>query len=113
MTLMIPIVLIARWLSVTASALPLNLRVPHKFGSILILTWGGLRGGLSVAMALSLPDSSSKAPVLTVAYGVVVFSIVVQGLTLAPLARRLAIKDQVADQTGEQDVDREGDHPTT
>jgi monovalent cation:H+ antiporter, CPA1 family len=68
--LMIPIILMARWLSVTASALPLNLRVALKFGSILTLTWGGLRGGLSVAMALSLPDSASKATVVTIAYGV-------------------------------------------
>ena len=112
MALMIPIVLMARWLSVTASALPLNLRVPHRFGSILILTWGGLRGGLSVAMALSLPDSAGKAPVLTSAYGVVVFSIVVQGLTLAPLARRLAAEGHVAGQTEDRDVDPEGDQPT-
>ena len=112
MALMIPIVLMARWLSVTASALPLNLRVPHRFGSILILTWGGLRGGLSVAMALSLPDSAGKAPVLTSAYGVVVFSIVVQGLTLAPLARRLVAEGHVAGQTEDRDVDPEGDQPT-
>ena len=106
MAVMIPAVLLARWLSVTASGLPLNLRVPHKFGSILILTWGGLRGGLSVAMALSLPENASKALVLTVAYGVVVFSIVVQGLTLAPLARRLAIADRRAG--GEDGLEGDG-----
>jgi len=86
---MIPIVLLARWCSVAASAIPLHLRLANKTGPLLILTWGGLRGGLSVAMALSLPDSPAKAPILTIAYGIVVFSIVVQGLTLAPLARRL------------------------
>jgi CPA1 family monovalent cation:H+ antiporter len=68
---------------------PLHLRVADKSGPLLVLTWGGLRGGLSVAMALSLPEGPSKAPVLTIAYGIVVFSIVVQGLTLAPVARRL------------------------
>ena len=90
MVAMIPIVLAARWVSVAASALPLHLNAENKFGSLLILTWGGLRGGLSVAMALSLPDVAAKIPILTIAYGIVVFSIVVQGLTLAPVTRRLA-----------------------
>jgi monovalent cation:H+ antiporter, CPA1 family len=88
MVAMIPMALIVRWLSVAASALPLNLHLPGRSGSLLILTWGGLRGGLSVAMALSLPDSPSKNSILTITYGVVVFSIVVQGLTLETIARR-------------------------
>jgi monovalent cation:H+ antiporter, CPA1 family len=86
MAAMIPTVLVIRWLSVAASALPLNLHLPRRYGSLLILTWGGLRGGLSVAMALSLPDGSDKASILTITYGIVVFSIVVQGLTLGPVA---------------------------
>jgi CPA1 family monovalent cation:H+ antiporter len=89
MAIMIPIVLLARWCSVAASSVPLHIGVANKFGPLAILTWGGLRGGLSVAMALSLPDGPSKAPILTIAYGIVLFSVVVQGLTLAPLARRL------------------------
>ena len=88
MAAMIPMVLVIRWLSVAASALPLNLRLPRRYGSLLILTWGGLRGGLSVAMALSLPDGPNKASILTITYGIVVFSIVVQGLTLERVARR-------------------------
>jgi CPA1 family monovalent cation:H+ antiporter len=88
MLAMIPIVLVLRWLSVAASALPLSRRLPARFGSFAVLTWGGLRGGLSVAMALSLPASAYKAPILTIAYGIVVFSIVVQGLTLEWVARR-------------------------
>jgi Na+:H+ antiporter len=85
---MIPIVLVARWLSVTASALPLSLRLPDRFGSFLVLTWGGLRGGISVALALSLPPGPDKDALLTIAYGIVVFSIVVQGLSLEWVARR-------------------------
>jgi monovalent cation:H+ antiporter, CPA1 family len=88
MVAMIPTMLVIRWLSVAASALPLNLHLPRRYGSLLILTWGGLRGGLSVAMALSLPDGPSKNSILTIAYGIVVFSIVVQGLTLETVARR-------------------------
>jgi monovalent cation:H+ antiporter, CPA1 family len=86
--IMIPVVLAARWLSVTASALPLNLRLPGRFGSFLVLTWGGLRGGISVALALALPQTVYKDTMLTIAYGIVVFAIVVQGLTLEWMARR-------------------------
>lgn len=86
--MMIPIVLAARWLSVTASALPLSLHLPSRFGSFLVLTWGGLRGGISVALALSLPATPYKDAMLTIAYGIVVFTIVVQGLTLEWVARR-------------------------
>ena len=86
---MIPLVLAIRWISVAVSALPLHLRLARRYSSLLILTWGGLRGGLSIAMALSLPASPTTAAILTIAYGIVVFSIVVQGLTLEPAARRL------------------------
>jgi CPA1 family monovalent cation:H+ antiporter len=75
-------------LSVAVSALPLSRRLPARFGSLAVLTWGGLRGGLSVAMALSLPEGAYRAPILTIAYGIVVFSIVVQGLSLEWVARR-------------------------
>ena len=88
MLVMIPASLAIRWASVTLSALPLSLRLPDRFATLTILTWGGLRGGLSVAMALSLPEGPAKAPILTIAYGIVVFSIVVQGLTLERVARR-------------------------
>lgn len=86
--IMVPVVLVARWLSVTASALPLNLRLPGRFGSFMVLTWGGLRGGISVALALALPPTAYKDTMLTIGYGIVVFAIVVQGLSLEPVARR-------------------------
>jgi CPA1 family monovalent cation:H+ antiporter len=85
---MIPLALVIRWLSVAASALPLHLRLPRPFGAFLVLTWGGLRGGISVALALALPATPYKAAMLTIAYGIVVFSIVVQGLSLEWVARR-------------------------
>ena len=59
---------------------------PHL---VKILTWGGLRGGISVALALSLPDGEFRDLVLFLTYIIVVFSIVVQGLTIGPLIKKL------------------------
>lgn len=78
----IPLVLLARYVSV---ALPIQLfRFKREFAAktVTILTWGGLRGGLSVALALSLPKSEYKDLFITITYCVVVFSILVQGLTI-------------------------------
>jgi CPA1 family monovalent cation:H+ antiporter len=54
---------------------------------IKILTWGGLRGGISVALALSLPAGENREAILTVTYVIVVFSIIVQGLTIGKLVK--------------------------
>lgn len=88
--LAIPLVLSARFVSV---ALPVTLlRRLREFSphAVKILTWSGLRGGISVALALSLPPGETRDLLLTITYVVVVFSIVVQGLTVGPLAQRLA-----------------------
>ncbi len=58
-------------------------------GVIPIMTWGGLKGGISVALALSLPDSEYKPLILAATYILVMFSIIIQGLTVAPLATRV------------------------
>ena len=79
--------LIARWLTV---GVPVGLwtrrfRLPRGAGQV--LTWGGLRGGISVALALSLPHGPEREALLALTYGVVVFSILGQGLTIGKVAR--------------------------
>jgi CPA1 family monovalent cation:H+ antiporter len=85
--LVIPIVLAARWLSVAAIIGPLSRVKAHSKGAIAVFTWGGLRGAISVAMALALPAAYSRSLVLTLTYFVVVFSILVQGLTVGRVVR--------------------------
>lgn len=87
--LAIPIVLAARFMAVAIPISLLSIRETFTENAVFILTWGGLRGGISVALALSLPDGPYKAPILACTYGVVVFSIIVQGLTMKGLVARL------------------------
>ena len=89
----IPLILLVRLISV---GLPITLMRPFRTftpGVISILTWAGLRGGISVALVLSLPSSEMRDVLLTVTYVVVVFSIMVQGLSLGPLVRWFAARN--------------------
>jgi CPA1 family monovalent cation:H+ antiporter len=91
----IPVVLLSRYLS---------LFLPIKFyakkldfipKTNLIMTWGGLRGGISIALALSLAPAMHRELFLVITYVIVVFSIIGQGLTLEPLVKKLSKKHQV------------------
>jgi len=83
----IPLVLLCRLVSVSVPVAALRLRRTFSPGAIRIMTWGGIRGGISVALALSLPAGAPREMILTITYCVVAFSIIVQGLTLEGLVR--------------------------
>jgi len=85
----IPLVLGARFVAVAVPIGVFGLFRDFTKGAIPVLTWGGLRGGISVALALSLPNGDEKDAIVTVCYTVVVFSILVQGLTIGKLVQRV------------------------
>jgi CPA1 family monovalent cation:H+ antiporter len=87
--LAIPVTLFARALAVTIPIAILSHWETFTKGAVPVLIWGGLRGGIAVALALSLPDNKYKAAILSITYGVVLFSIIVQGLTVKPLVKRM------------------------
>ena len=84
----VAVTLFARWITVMLPLRSLGAVFGLPPGSWRILTWGGLRGGISVALALSLPHGPNKDVVVTLTYAVVVFSILVQGLTIGGVVRR-------------------------
>jgi len=86
--LLIPLLLLARFICVGGPVLIMRRFRTFSPNVIKILTWGGLRGGISVALALSLPPGKYREVILAITYMVVVFSIIVQGLTIGRLVRR-------------------------
>jgi monovalent cation:H+ antiporter, CPA1 family len=90
--ILIPAVLGARLLGVAAPLTVLRARLDIGRGTVRVLTWGGLKGGISIALAMKMPEFPGRNAVLTATYAIVVFSIIVQGLTVGPLIRRLTGK---------------------
>jgi CPA1 family monovalent cation:H+ antiporter len=89
------VVLASRWLSIVLPIKVSSMRKLYDTNTINVLSWGGLRSGLSIALALSLPDFSSKEIFITLAYIVVVCSVLLQGLTMSRLFKNSVNKDAV------------------
>jgi CPA1 family monovalent cation:H+ antiporter len=83
----VPLAVLARLVSVAVPLLLSGESMRDKVRDVAVLTWAGLRGGISIALALTLPASSWRADLLVVTYAVVVFTIVVQGLTMPRFLR--------------------------
>jgi len=88
-TIAILIVLFSRVVSIGVPQLMLSIGKKFDYSSLKIMTWGGLRGGIAVALALSLRAGAEKDIIITMTYIVVAFSILVQGLTVKYLVRPL------------------------
>jgi len=85
----IPIVLICRYLSLIIPVKLFEKKLDFVPNTGLIMTWGGLRGGISIALALGLTDTMHREFFLVITYVVVVFSIIVQGLSIGKLVQKL------------------------
>ncbi len=83
----IPLAIVSRLVSVAVPVALTGDKVHEKWRATIILTWAGLRGGISIALAMTLPDSPWRTQLLVVTYAVVIFTIVVQGLTFSRVLR--------------------------
>jgi len=90
----IGIVLFGRFISIWIPTKIIPFRKKFDKSTIKILVWGGLRGGVSIALALSIEEGPNKQIIIAITYFVVVFSIIVQGLTIGKLAKKLLPKQQ-------------------
>lgn len=83
------VVLFARYISIKVPAIVIPFKEKFTSGAIKILVWGGLRGGVSIALALSIPESPYKQVLIAATYFVVAFSIIIQGLSIGKLANKI------------------------
>ena len=83
-------IVVSRYLAVVVSSAVVEVKSIFQHNTILILTWGALRGGISLALVMSLGASPYKTTILTIVFVIVVFSIIVQGLTLGGVVKKLS-----------------------
>ena len=83
------VIIVARFVSLYLPSRLFGMRKELSVKTLTVMTWGGLRGGISVALALSLPPSGYKNIIVSVTFVIVLFSILVQGLSIGKLIRRL------------------------
>ena len=93
------LVLLARFLSLIIPVRIFSKKLEFLPHTSKIMAWGGLRGGISIALALSLPEEMNRELFLTITYVVVVFSIIVQGLSIGKLTTRLLGKEMMQPKT--------------
>lgn len=97
----VAIALLARAISIGAPMLLMGRLAPFREGAFPVAVWGGLRGAISVAMALALQGSTYRDPIITATFVVVIFSVIVQGLTLPRVVRHFARAGTVSEPGGE------------
>ena len=90
----IVIVLFARFVSIYVPVKIIPFKNKFSSGTIKVLVWGGLRGGVSIALALSIDEGPHKPVILAITYFIVVFSIIVQGLSVGKVATRALSKEE-------------------
>ncbi|WP_420578339.1 cation:proton antiporter [Ekhidna sp.] len=90
--LAIPITLVVRYLALSGPIALFKNKLDFIPKTALMMTWGGIRGGISIALALSLESGMQRELFLTITYVIVVFSIIGQGLTIGPLVKRVLKK---------------------
>ena len=78
----VPLVLLSRYVSVSLALIPVRLVIRVPTSALTLLTWAALRGGIAVALALSIPGGPERDLILVMTYGVVIFSVLVQGLSI-------------------------------
>ena len=91
--LAIPVTLIARYIALKGPIMLFNKKLDFIPKTDIIMTWGGIRGGISIALALSLQPEMERELFVTVTYVIVVFSIIGQGLTIGPLVKKMIGKN--------------------
>ncbi len=96
--LAIVVVLLARFISIWGPTKFMSLRTRFSPQTVKVLVWGGIRGGVSIALAMSVPKSEYSEIILSITYCVVVFSIIVQGLTIAKVANPKQIAKEEEEQ---------------